>query len=164
MFSGVAAGGRINTFILTLPSKFNTINVTNMEHMFHYDGYFANNFNLDLGSNFDTSNVTTMNFMFYLTGARANNFSINLGSKYNTSKVTNMNTAFRGLGGSSTKKYTLNLAAGNFANVTIYSDMLYHFNTSVGNIYVKDATARSWIINKNSTWGTNFNTSTVLIK
>ena len=60
--------------------------------------------------------------------------------------------------------FILNLSAGNFANVTANTAAFTNFPYSKATIYVKDSTAQSWIINGNSSWGTSFSASNVLIR
>ena len=56
--------------------------------------------------------------------------------------------------------FTIDLSAGNFANVTGNGAMFSSFGNNKATIYVKDAEAQAWIISQNN----NFNATNVLIK
>ena len=152
------------TVNIQLGNNFNASKVSYMDNMFAYIGRNATNFTLNLGPNFNTLNVTIMYMTFAGVGSNTTNFNINLGNNFNMSKVIRAQYMFWNLGNKTTKSYILNLAAGNFANITSYSDMFNQVPSSKVTIYVKDSTARSWITGKNSTWGTSFSASNVLIK
>jgi len=72
----------------TLPDSFNTSKVTDMRTMFGGMGALTS---LTLPSSFDTSNVTNMQEMFYKMPALA---SLTLPDSFNTSNVTNMSYMF----------------------------------------------------------------------
>ena len=102
---------------LNLGDKFNTSNVTNMQHM------FSNCYKLtalDLGDKFNTSNVTSMSSMF---SNCQNLTTLNLGDKFNTSNVTSMSSMFS----SCQNLTTLNLGDKfNTSNVTEMTGMFYN--------------------------------------
>ena len=131
-----------------------------MRGMFKKLGYDSSSFSLDLGSNFDTSNVINMQAMFAKTGYNSTKFSLNLGSNFTINKVTNINYMFDNIGHQTTN-LSLDLSTFVFSNVSTYSDAFRGFRTS-GKIYVKNSTARSWIINNSG--NSNLTTSNVLIK
>ncbi len=109
---------------LNLGTKFDTRNVTNMNGMFTSCGVNAMT-SLNLGTYFDTSNVTNMYGMFASCGYQEMT-SLNLGEKFDTSKVTNMSYMFSGCGYE--KLATINL--GNkfdTGNVTNMSSMFLSF-------------------------------------
>ena len=138
---------------LSLGTKFNTSNVTNMQYMFYKTGYMAmttlnlgNQFNtskvismanmfrecgfkvmttLNLGSLFNTSNVTNMSNMFYQLGCQGLQ-SLNLGTNFNTSKVTDMSYMFAGCGQS--KMTALDL--GDQFYTTNVTTMVYMFHAT----------------------------------
>ena len=153
------AGKKANIFTLDL-GDFNTSNVTDMSWMFGRVGQGASTFNLNLGNQFNTSKVTNMANMFYWTGYNATNFNLILGNQFNTSNVRIMFDAFYLTGSKAQTNFDLDLSAGNFTNVTNNTGMFYNFGNNKATIYVKDATAQSWVIAQNS----NFNASNVLIK
>ena len=115
-------------------SSFDTSNVTNMSSMFWG---CSNLTNLDLSS-FDTSNVTNMSSMFW---GCSNLTNLDL-SNFNTSKVTVITNMFRGC----SKLISLDIRNFDFSNVTSYSNMFYGISTTT--IYVKDSTAKEWIVSK----------------
>ena len=141
-------------------SSFNTENVTNMGRMFYNCQSLTN---LDL-SNFNTSKVTVMNSMFNGCGSLTNlvlsSFdtsnvtamdgmftncssltSLDL-SSFDTLKVTDMGSIFHNC----RKLISLDIRNFDFSNVTSYSNMFYGISTTT--IYVKDSTAKEWIISK----------------
>ena len=63
-------------------------------------------------------------------------------SNFNTSKVTVITNMFRGC----SKLISLDIRNFDFSNVTSYSNMFYGISTTT--IYVKDSTAKEWIISK----------------
>lgn len=65
-------------------------------------------------------------------------------------------------GSKSQTNFILDLSKSNFGNVTNNVYMFYDFPTSKATIYVKNTEEQQWIINGNSTWGTNFNASNVI--
>ena len=162
MFEGT--GSKAIDWSLNLNNKFDTSNVTNMGSMFSSIGNNATNFSLNLGDNFNTSNVNYMVSMFYCAGQNATNFNIDLGDKFDMSKVTTAFGMFSNFGKSSLNQIVMDLSAGSFTNITGNSSMFNGVPSDKVTIYVKDSTAQQWIIDKNSTWGTNFSASNVLIK
>ena len=135
--------------------------------MFSSMGYKATNFNLNLGNEFNTSKVTSMPSMFSNMGYSATNFSLNLGDKFNMSNVKNAANMFYYTGANAQTNFDIDLSAGNFDKITVaknYTNMFNGFPTAYGTIYVKDTASQSWIINKNSSWGTNFSATNVLVK
>ncbi len=115
-------------------SNFNTSKVTVMTRMFYKCGSLTN---LDLSS-FDTSNVTNMSSMFW---GCSNLTNLDL-SNFNTSKVTVITNMFRGC----SKLISLDIRNFDFSNVTSYSNMFYDISTPT--IYVKDSTAKEWLVSK----------------
>ena len=115
-------------------SSFDTSNVTNMSSMFWG---CSNLTNLDLSS-FDTSNVTNMSSMFW---GCSNLTNLDL-SNFNTSKVTVITNMFRGC----SKLISLDIRNFDFSNVTSYGGMFYSISTTT--IYVKDNTAKKWLVSK----------------
>ena len=165
MFS-LAAQNATN-FNLNLGNKFDTSNVTDMKTMFYYIGQKSTNFSLNLGDKFNTSKVTNMYQIFYSAGSNATNFDINLGNKFDISNVTNIAWAFYSIGNKTQTPFELDLSAGNLdkiATTTNYMYMLGGFPKNYGKIYVKDTASQNWIIDKNSSWGTNFSATNVLVK
>ena len=154
-------GQSATSFSLDLGSQFNTGNVINMASMFDSTGQSAMTFNLNLGSQFNTSNVNNMSQMFYYAGQSATSFSINLGNQFNTSNVNDMRFMFSSTGRSTTNNFTLDLAAGDFNNVTSNSSMFSQFPGSKATIYVKDTDAQNFIISQDTSM---FNTTNVKIK
>ncbi|MBR7042278.1 MAG: BspA family leucine-rich repeat surface protein [Bacilli bacterium] len=160
MFNLTGDSAGCQNFTLNLGNHFNTSNVTNMYKMFEESAYMANTISLNLGNNFDTSNVTNMGYMFGYIGDRAKNVSVNLGNKFNMSKVADASYAFWNTFRYANTPFTLDLAAGNFSNITNNSGMFLNFGNNKATIYVKDTTSRNFIIAQNS----NFSASNVLIK
>ena len=115
-------------------SNFNTSKVTVMNSMFNGCGSLTN---LDLSS-FDTSNVTAMDGMFTNCSSLT---SLDL-SSFDTLKVTDMGSIFHNC----RKLISLDIRNFDFSNVTSYSNMFYGISTTT--IYVKDSTAKEWIISK----------------
>ena len=115
-------------------SNFNTSKVTVMTRMFYKCGSLTN---LDLSS-FDTSNVTNMSSMFW---GCSNLTNLDL-SNFNTSKVTVITNMFRGC----SKLISLDIRNFDFSNVTSYGGMFYSISTTT--IYVKDNTAKKWLVSK----------------
>ena len=115
-------------------SNFNTSKVTVMTRMFYKCGSLTN---LDLSS-FDTSNVTNMSSMFW---GCSNLTNLDL-SNFNTSKVTVLTNMFRGC----SKLISLDIRNFDFSNVTSYGGMFYSISTTT--IYVKDNTAKKWLVSK----------------
>ncbi len=153
-------GLKSTNFTLDLGELFDTSKVTNMGHMFHATANRSTVFNLDLGEHFDTSNVTDMSNMFDATGCFCTDFNLDLGELFDTSNVTNMSNMFYQTGHSDTT-FTLDLSTFNFSSVTNYSDIFNSWSTTQ-TIYVRDATAQSWIINNGG--DSNLTTANVLIK
>ena len=154
------AGRNAVNWNLNLSPHFDTSSVTVMSYMFYAVGDSSTNFNLNLGSEFNTSSVRVMALMFYNAGRNATNFNINLGTQFNTSSVTTMASMFESAGNRTTKNFTLDISAGNFTSVTNMKNMFTGFPTSKATIYVKDATAQSWVIARNN----GFSATNVLIK
>ena len=153
-------------FTLDLGDKFDTSNVTDMYYMFAFTGRSSTVFTLDLGDKFDTSNVTDMTGMFYCTGFSSTTFTLNLGNKFVTSNVTSMSATVNGTTygmfgytGYANTRLILDLSTCTFTNVTSYNKMFEGIRTT-GKVYVKDATARSWVIARDN----NLTTSNVIIK
>ena len=183
-------GMNSTNFSLNLGNKFNTINANNMAEIFSHAGQQAAIWNLNLGDKFDTSNVTNMQSFLNLAAYDTTIFNLSLGNKFNTSKVTDMCSMFWGIGRNATffnlnlgnqfdmsnvektqfmfynaaqkaaNPFVLDLSAGNLSSVTNNFNMFVGFGTNNATIYVKDATAQSFIIAQNS----NFSASNVLIK
>ena len=99
---------------LTLPTSFNTANVTNMESMFSGMSALAS---LTLPTSFDTANVTKMSSMFRDMQALT---SLTLPTAFNTSKVTKMSYMFSNM--QALTSLTLP-ASFNTANVTSMDSM-----------------------------------------
>lgn len=119
-------------------SKFNTSKVTTMNQMFN--AYYSSGMSytsLDL-STFDTSNVTSMYYMFSYNNKLT---SLDL-SNFNTSNVTDMRYMFSNC----SSLTSLDLSSFDFTKVTEYSNMLYNVKNCT--IYVKDATAQTFITSK----------------
>ena len=157
-------GNNSTNFYFDLGNQFNTSNVTDMAQMFANVGNNSTSFYLNLGNKFDTSNVTTMTRMFEGAGYNATSLNIDLGNNFNMSKVTSTTNMFTWFGNKTQTNYILDLSPGDFNNITQYDNMFKSVKVGKATIYVKDATAQQWIINGNSSWGTNFSASKVLIK
>ena len=150
---------------INLGNNFNMAKATNAFGMFRDAAKNGNGTIIfNAGNNFNTSNITVMSNMFRNLGANATSFNINLGNKFDMTKVTTAPGTFDNIGKNTHTAFNLDLAAGNFTNISNYEDMLSRFPTAKGTIYVKDAASRTWITGKNSSWGTNFSASNVLIK
>ena len=108
----------------------NVSNVTNMEYMFYYAGWYNNHeiFNLGDLSVWDTSNVTDMSYMFFSAGYNATTFNMNL-SGWNTSNVTDMSYMFEEAGFNATI-FNLDLSEWDTSKVT---DMSFLFNNAGSN-------------------------------
>ena len=122
-------------------SKFDTLNTTNMSHMF----YSTNIPKINLGSNFDTSSVTNMLDMF----RSITTINLNLGDKFDTSKVTNMSGMFDG----ATHLETLNL--GSKFNTSKVTDMSFMFGmmNSLEELDLGDSFDTSNVTNMDSMFG-----------
>lgn len=129
-------------------SSFDTSNVTNMNSVFME---CRNLTTLDVSS-FNTSKVTTMRSMFScctsLTKLDVSNFDV--------SKVTNMETMFS----TCVSLTTLDICSFDFSNVTNYTKILFNMGKGNITIYVKDQTAKDWILNlsgddRPSSWTTS---------
>ena len=118
-------------------SSFNTSNVINMSHMFYVCSSLIE---LDL-TNFDTSKVTDMSWMFRsMTSLKKLNLS-----SFDTSKTTQMYGIFEG----DTKLTELDIRNFEFTSVTNYSNM-FNYITGEMTIYVKDESAKEFILNNKS--------------
>ena len=115
-------------------SNFNTSKVTGMSSMFTGCSSLTN---LDLSS-FDTSNVTAMGGMF----TNCSSLTILDLSSFDTLKVTDMGSIFHNC----RKLISLDIRNFDFSNVTSYSNMFYGISTTT--IYVKDSTAKEWLVSK----------------
>ncbi|MBR3211367.1 MAG: BspA family leucine-rich repeat surface protein [Bacilli bacterium] len=146
-------------FTLNLGEKFDTSQVTNMQSMFSYTGYSSTIFTLNLGEKFDTSKVTNMSNMFPFVGYSSMIFTLNLGEKFDTSQVTDMSYMFSYTDYSNTI-FTLDLSPLTF-NATSY-DQIFNSWRTTQKIFVKDSTARSWIVTNSG--NSNLTNSNVFIK
>ena len=95
--------------------------------MFGHVAYNSSRFVLNLGDQFNTANVTNMSGMFTGSGNTATNFNLNLGNQFIMYKVTNTYLMFASIGWKSQSTFILNLAAGNFTNITNYANIFYNF-------------------------------------
>ena len=84
-----------------------------------------------------------------------------------TTNATNVKIDFKygialhsGYSSSSYDNYTDRYVAVSVGTAATGANSYNKYNMS----YVKDSTARTWITSKNSTWGTSFSASNVLIK
>ena len=161
-------------------SNFDTSKVKTMAHMFYQD-WELENINV---SNFNTENVETMFYMFAdllkVSSLDVSNFNtskvknmaymfhncplltdLNL-SDWETSSVTDMNHMFQ----DNTSLKTLRISKFSFGNVTnstgIFSNM--PTKTQGMKLYVKDITARTWVLTLSSgSKPTDWDTTNVLI-
>ena len=157
---------RLGNLYLNLGNEFDTSKVTNMSWMFSDVGASSTNFSLNLGNKFDTSNVTNMFNMFYDAGYTATNFDIYFGNKLNLSMVSDVRGMFSGTGRVTGNSFNLDLSSGFNTSLmsSRYVNMFRNFGNNKVTIYVGNTTVQDWIIGKNSSWGTNFSASNVLVK
>ena len=104
-------------------SNWNTSKVTKMNNMFNDAGQYVTVWNVGNLSNWDTSNVTDMSWMFCYAGYKATSFNIGNLSNWKTSKVTNMESMFFYCGSMSTTWYIGDLSNWNTSNVTSMYNM-----------------------------------------
>ena len=118
---------------LTLPSSFDTSNVTNMQEMFYKMPALAS---LTLPDSFNTSNVTNMSYMFYFTPALA---SLTLPDSFNTSNVTNMSGMFESMEALTSLTLPTSFVISNGTITTL----MFAGIKNTATLYAADATARS---------------------
>lgn len=111
-------GGCSKLATLTLPDKFNTEKVTNMEYLFSYVYALPQNDFQTFASKLNTANVTNMQGMFYYCQQLT---TLDL-SNFNTANVTNMKAMFT----SCSKLQAISLDNFNTMKVT---DMSWMFNS-----------------------------------
>ena len=134
--------------MLTGLDLLDTSNVTNMSHMF--DGW-GNRARGTLNINFDTSNVTNMSYMFKNFGEEY--ITLTLGPNFDTSHVTNMTEMFNGAFKLTARVRDLDIRTMTFTAVTSSTNIFKDCGAIGTKVYVKDNTARTWVINhKNSNW------------
>ena len=137
-------------------SSFNTSNVTSMKNMFYGCGFNSMK-TLKLGNNFDTSKVTDMSYMFRYCGAQKMT-SLDLGDKFviNITDASKIKDIFDSVGYNAMTKF--DISSISLSNLPSGAVLFNSFGTRDCQIYVKDASSKTWLENKNDSiryWDNN---------
>ena len=128
-------------------SSFNTSNVTSMKNMFYGCGLNSMK-TLKLGNNFDTSKVTDMSYMFGYCGAQKMT-SLDLGDKFviNITDASKIKDIFDSVGYNAMTKF--DISSISLSNLPSGAVLFNSFGTRDCQIYVKDASSKTCLENKN---------------
>ena len=158
------------SFTLDLGPNFDTSEVTNMSHMFRDLGYESTVFTLDLGSKFDTSKVTNFTDMFAYSGCESTSYTLILGDNFSLENAIdlgyNLTTGDVGIFGDiglNDPHLELDISMIDFTNVETHGiSRIFSGMKSTSTIYVKDETARTWVLNHRE--ASNIHSNNVVIK
>ncbi|MEE0888185.1 MAG: BspA family leucine-rich repeat surface protein, partial [Candidatus Saccharimonadaceae bacterium] len=126
-------------------ADWDTSKVTDMSHMFEFDGRNATTWSIGDLSSWDTSKVTDMSSMFSYAGQNATTWSIGDLSSWDTSEVTGMSGMFSGAGQNATTWSIGDLSSWDTSKVTGMSFMFYCAGRN----------ATTWFIGDLSSWDTS---------